>query len=61
MNRALDRFSMDDSQDPYTPDPLDPNKFIQQNDTTFQDGVQWALFLTILWGLWTAYSNLEGF
>ena len=61
MNQALDRFSTDDTHDLYTPDPLDANKFIQQSDNTFQDGVQWAIFLAILWAMWTAYSNLEGF
>ena len=51
----------DDDGTYYTPDPMDANKFIEQKDTRFQDGVQWALFLAILWTVWTAYSNLDGF
>ena len=61
MNEQLDKFSMDDSQEPMTPDPMDANKFIQQPDSRFNDGVQYALFLAIMWALWTAYSNLDGF
>lgn len=62
MNNALDSLSMDDSDgDAFTPDPLDAKKFVQQNDTTFQDGVQYAILITIMWTLWTAYSSLDGF
>jgi hypothetical protein len=62
VNSALDSLSFDESDvDAYTPDPMDANKFIQYNDTTFQDGVQWAIFLAIMWTLWIAYSHLDGF
>jgi hypothetical protein len=60
VDDALAQFSIDEG-DIYTPDPHDAKKFIQQNDTTFQDGVQWALLLAILWTMWTAYSSLDGF
>ena len=62
MNEIVDAISGDDDQDTYyTPDPMDANKFYQEKDTRFQDGVQWALLLAIMWTLWTAYSNLDGF
>jgi hypothetical protein len=62
VNETLDKFSMDKADDStYTPDPLDANKFFQHNDNRFQDGVSFAIFVTILWTLWQAYSNLEGF
>lgn len=50
-----------DEQDDFVADPRDPTKFFQQQDTQFQDGLQWAIFLAIMWTLWTAYSSLEGF
>jgi len=33
----------------YYPDPKNPNKFFQQEDTTFSDGVQIALILSVLY------------
>lgn len=60
VDRALDKFSMDE-QDDFVADPRDPTKFFQQQDTQFQDGLQWAIFLAIMWTLWTAYASLDGF
>ena len=47
-----------DEQDTFVPDARDPTKFFQQQDTQFQDGVQWAIFLAIMWTVWTAYSSV---
>eukprot|EP00892_Ulva_mutabilis_P011268 jgi/Ulvmu1/8513/UM044_0047.1 len=60
VDRALDKLSMDE-QDTFVRDARDPTKFFQQQDTLFQDGVQWAIFLAIMWTVWTAYASLEGF
>lgn len=58
VDKALDRLSMDDQQDPYYQDPTDPTRFSQSQDTGFADGVQWAIFLAIMWTMWQAYSYL---
>lgn len=60
VNNALDSLSVDDD-DFKQSDPSDPTRFFQQKDNTFNDGVSYAIFLTILWALWQAYSNLDGF
>jgi hypothetical protein len=58
VDRALDRLSMDESQEGYTQDPTDPTRFTQQSDNGFNDAVQYAIFLAILWTMWQAYSLL---
>jgi hypothetical protein len=64
VDKALDSLSMDEGEGEssmYTRDPRDPNKFFQQQDTQFSDGLQWALFLAIMWALVQAWSSLDGF
>lgn len=33
-------------------------EFSRVQDTGFADGVQWAIFLAIMWTMWQAYSYL---
>jgi hypothetical protein len=50
LKEGVDDFmSEDEDKDQYFVDPMDPKKFIQQQDTTFDDAVQLGLVLTLLY------------
>ena len=46
-----DYMAEDEDKDQYFVDPMDPKKYIQQQDTTFDDAVQLGLVLTLLYSL----------
>lgn len=46
---GLDGGASQEGDANYYPDPTNPNKFFQQEDNTFNDAVQVALILSVLW------------
>lgn len=61
ISESLDNLTSGDEDTTITPDPMDANKFYQQQDNSFNEMLQYAVFLALLWTLWTAYTRLEGF
>ena len=57
----LDDLTSSQDDTVFTPDPIDANKFYQSQDNSFNEMLQYATFLVLLWALWSAYVHLDGF
>ena len=44
----------------YFVDPTDPKKYIQQQDTTFDDAIQFGMVLALLYACVQVLKTLEG-
>jgi len=54
VKEAMASLGDDDDADPQTSyfiDPMDPNKYIQEQDTTMQDALQIATFIAFLYAI----------
>jgi len=58
IDQILSRDDMESDQ--YFVDPMDPKKYIQQQDTTFDDALQLGIVLTLIYACVQVLRTLEG-
>ena len=60
VREAANQSKEDMESDNYFVDPMDPKKYIQQQDTTFDDALQLGIVLTLIYACVQVLRTIEG-
>jgi len=60
VREAANQSKEDMESDRYFVDPMDPKKYIQQQDTTFDDALQLGIVLTLIYACVQVLRTIEG-